>query len=187
MIIMQDKSKHRISIRELARDEAPRQRLRYEYLTSTYFDLSIRKEIGSWRLELSLKHLEEPLAKSFEEGLFAEHVDEPMVFEALMDGEGVGWIELGFQKWNNRMRVWEFLVKEGFRRKGIGAFLMRYAIKVAKERGARMLVLETQTCNVPAISFYLKQGFELIGFDCTAYSNEDIKRKEVRLEMGLKL
>jgi len=184
---MQGKSRQRISIRELTQDDASRPRLHYEYLTTSYYDLSIRKEAESWRIELSLKLLEKPLVKSFEQELFAEYVEEPAVFEALLDGERVGWIELGFQKWNNRMRVWEFLVREGFRRRGIGTFMMRHAVQVAKERGARMLVLETQTCNVPAISFYLKQGFELIGFDCAGYSNEDIQRKEVRLEMGLRL
>ncbi len=85
------------------------------------------------------------------------------------------------------MRVWEFLVKEEFRRMGIGDMLMGLAAKAAKEKGARMLVLETQSCNVPAIAFYLKQGFDLIGFDSAAYSNEDVKRQEVRLEMGLPL
>jgi len=62
-----------------------------------------------------------------------------------------------------------------------------YAAKISKKRGARMLVVETQSCNVPAINFYLKHGFELIGFDIAAYSNEDIERKEVRLEFGLKI
>lgn len=85
------------------------------------------------------------------------------------------------------MRVWEFMVVEGFRRSSIGTLLMNHAVKVAKERGTRMLVLETQSCNVPAINFYLKYGFELIGFDAAAYSNEDIKKREVRLEFGLKI
>lgn len=85
------------------------------------------------------------------------------------------------------MRVWEFLVKKEFRRRGIGAALMKHAVEVAKQKGARMLVLETQSCDVPAIGFYLKQGFDLVGFDLAAYSNEDIERKEVRLEFGLPL
>jgi len=61
------------------------------------------------------------------------------------------------------------------------------SLGIAKEKRARMLVLETQTCNVPAINFCLKQGFELIGFDTTHYSNKDIEKKEVRLELGLTL
>lgn len=64
---------------------------------------------------------------------------------------------------------------------------MRHAVKVARERGARMLVLETQTWDVPAIDFYLAFRFKLVGFDVAAYSNEDVERKEVRLELGLKL
>jgi len=65
--------------------------------------------------------------------------------------------------------------------------LVDHAIRLSKERRATMLVVETQSCNVPAINFYLKNGFELIGFDTAAYSNEDIERKEVRLEFGLKM
>jgi ribosomal protein S18 acetylase RimI-like enzyme len=85
------------------------------------------------------------------------------------------------------MRIWELLIKEEHRRKGIGTQLMQHAIKMAKEKGARMLVLETQSCNVKAIQFYLKHGYKLIGFDTAAYSNQDIEKKEVRLELGLKL
>jgi ribosomal protein S18 acetylase RimI-like enzyme len=83
--------------------------------------------------------------------------------------------------------VWEILVKEEFRRQGIGTALMNKAIDIAKEKGTRMLVLETQSCNVDAMGFYLKLGFELIGFDTAAYSNEDLQRREVRLEMGKKV
>jgi len=99
----------------------------------------------------------------------------------------VGWIEVGYQKWNNTTRVWEFLVKEEYRRRGIGPQLMNQAVKIAEEKEARMLVLETQSCNLSAIDFYLNYGFELIGFDTAAYSNNDMEKKEVRLEMGLKL
>jgi ribosomal protein S18 acetylase RimI-like enzyme len=64
---------------------------------------------------------------------------------------------------------------------------MNHAVELAKEKRARMLVLETQSYDVPAIGFYLRFGFELIGFDAAAYSNEDIAKKEVRLEFGLKI
>lgn len=38
---------------------------------------------------------------------------------------------------------------------------------------------------INAIGFYLHQGFELIGFDKCCYTNKDIERREVRLNMGL--
>ena len=162
-------------------------KLNSNYLTLSYYDLSIVHEAETWKIELSLKPLEQPLEKSYTGTLFEKHIEEPRVFAAVLDGVRVGWIELGYEKWNNRMRVWEFLVNEGFRRIGIGSLLMGFAVKVAKEKGARMLVLETQSCNVTAIAFYLKQGFNLIGLDSAAYSNEDIKKKEARLELGLTL
>lgn len=59
--------------------------------------------------------------------------------------------------------------------------------EAAAASGARMIVLETQSCNENAIAFYRKNGFEIIGFDLYAYSNDDPERHEVRLEMGKKL
>lgn len=177
----------KVEIVELTKGEASLPKLECRYTTSSYYDLSICHETGSWKIELALKPLEKTLQKKYESVLFMEYVEEPRVFVAQLGDKQVGWIELGFHKWNNRMRIWEFLVKEEFRRRGIGTLLMKQAVKVAKEKGARMLVLETQTCNVPAINFYLKHGFELIGFDTAAYSNEDMEKQEVRLELGLKI
>ena len=136
---------------------------------------------------MTLKVLEKTLDKNYHGRLFENHIEEPRVFVGVLGNRQVGWIELGYDKWNNRMRVWEFLVGEEFRKRGIGTLLINHAVKIAKEKGARMLVLETQTNNATAIDFYLNFGFELIGFDIAAYSNEDIEKKEVRLELGLKL
>jgi GNAT superfamily N-acetyltransferase len=89
-----------------------------------------------------LKPFEKPLEKSYTGKFFEAHVQEPRVFAVLLNGEQVGWIELGHDKWNNRMRVWEFLVEEKFRRKGVGAVLMKHAVEIARQKGARMLVLQ---------------------------------------------
>ena len=64
---------------------------------------------------------------------------------------------------------------------------MNHSVKIAKEKAARMLVLETQTNNADAIDFYLRFGFQLIGLDVAAYTNDDIAKREVRLELGLRL
>ncbi len=48
----------------------------------------------------------------------------------------------------------------------------------------RAIILETQSCNTNAIEFYLHEGFELIGFDTCCYTNNDIGRREVRLDLG---
>ena len=65
--------------------------------------------------------------------------------------------------------------------------LMDTILKEAKASKARMVVLETQTCNENAIAFYRRYGFEIIGFDLYSYSNSDPEKDEVRIEMGKKL
>jgi GNAT superfamily N-acetyltransferase len=172
---------------EIMKSEAYLSELRSKHSTSYYYDISVLRKPGSWKIELTLKPLERTLEKEYKGRLFEDHIEEPRVFAAVQGDRQIGWIELGYDRWNNRMRVWEFLVEEGFRRKGIGTQLMEHAVKIGKEKGARMLVLETQTCLAATIDFYLKFGFELIGFDTAAYSDEDVERKEVRLELGLKL
>ena len=39
-------------------------------------------------------------------------------------------------------------------------------------------------CNMNAIGFYLHQGSEIIGFDTCCYTNDDIGRREVRINLG---
>ena len=69
----------------------------------------------------------------------------------------------------------------------VGTVLLDAIQEAAAASGARMIVLETQSCNENAIAFYRKNGFEIIGFDLYAYSNDDPERHEVRLETGKKL
>jgi ribosomal protein S18 acetylase RimI-like enzyme len=183
---MMVKNSVRVGIVELSPSECPVQ-LDYGYVSLSYYDVRLWREKDSWKAELVKKAFREPFKKTFKSRFYESFVEEPRVFAARIDEQQVGWIELGYHKWNNTMRVWEFLVREEFRRRGIGTMLMNHAVKISREKDARMLVLETQSCNAPAIDFYLKYGFELIGFDTAAYSNNDVEKKEVRLEMGLKL
>jgi ribosomal protein S18 acetylase RimI-like enzyme len=176
-----------VEVVEVTTSEAASIRLVYRYVTTEYFDLEVNRDGRDWKVILKRKSFEAPVKRESESRFFEEFIDEPRAFAAALNGKQAGWLELGFHKWNNRMRVWEILVEEGFRRRGIGTLLMDHAVKLSREKGARMLVLETQSCNAPAIDFYTKYGFMLIGFDSAAYSNNDVEKKEIRLEMGLKL
>lgn len=176
-----------IEVIELRKNDNYLRQIGSKYSASHYYDVSVHGEHGSWRIELTRKAFDDMLNKDYRGKLFEDHVQEPRVFAAVVNGKQVGWIELGYDKWNNRMRVWELLVEEGFRRRGIGTLLMKHVVKVARERGARMLVLETQTNNTGTIDFYLGYGFNVIGLDTAAYSNNDVEKKEVRLELGMRL
>lgn len=50
-----------------------------------------------------------------------------------------------------------------YRGEGVGEFLMRSLIAVAKERGANMMTLEVRKSNYVAQNLYSKLGFEPIG------------------------
>lgn len=70
------------------------------------------------------------------------------------------------------------------RSKGVGTLPRNAISDAAKASGARMSVLETQSCNENAIAVYRKNGFEIIGFDLYSYSNTEPERHEIRIEMG---
>jgi len=176
-----------VEIVELTKNAARLKEIGSKYTASHYYSVSVFRKPEGWQIELTRKAFGEILEKNYRGRLFEDHIQEPRVFVARVGNDEVGWIELGYDRWNNRMRVWEFLVAEGFRKRGIGTLLMNQAVRIARERGARMLVLETQTNNSAAIDFYLKFRFELIGFDKAAYSNDDVEKREVRLEMGFTL
>ncbi len=157
------------------------------YKTKEHYALNLSKKKDGWTVDLTLSELPKEVQKGCKSKLFGPFVEEPRAFTVMIDNEEVGWVEVGYHAWNNRMRIWELLVKEGYRKQGIGEILIKKAEEIARERGARMVVLETQSCNIEAIKFYLSRGYKLIGFDSTAYTNNDVNRGEIRLEFGLQL
>ena len=100
------------------------------------------------------------------------------------DGKLLACIEMCPEEWSNRLLVTELWVSEALRGKGIGKRLMDKAKEVAVQQKRRAIILETQSCNTKAIGFYLHQGFELIGLDTCCYTNDDIGRREVRINLG---
>lgn len=96
----------------------------------------------------------------------------------------IGLIVVGKQSWNKTARIWDIAINEESQRKGIGGKLLKFAEKRAVEWKCRAIILECQSSNYSAIQFYLKHGYNLIGFDLIAYTNNDIDRHEVRFEMG---
>ena len=131
---------------------------------------------------------DEPEERSFDDVFFSEWLDEPIAFGAFDGGELIGYVEGSPERWNNRFLISNICVFENARRgSSVGTVLLDAIQEAAAASGARMIVLETQSCNENAIAFYRKNGFEIIGFDLYAYSNDDQERHEVRLEMGKKL
>jgi streptothricin acetyltransferase len=69
------------------------------------------------------------------------------------------------------LRVWEFHVKDEFRRKGVGRALMEQVITKAQQDQLAMIMLETQNTNVQAVRFYRSMGFTIHAIDLSHYSD----------------
>lgn len=170
-------------ISELPREQYEGYQLVFSYDSRAYYDLRIRTSENVFSLEF-VRTPCAPLHKEFVDHLFAPHWDAPRAF-GLWDGSQLlAIMEITPENWNNRLRITNLYVQEGYRRRGYGTLLMTKAREIARSQRRRALILETQSCNSAAISFYLAQGLTFMGFNACEYSNEDAQRHEIRIEMG---
>lgn len=171
-------------ISKLNKEEYQGKKFVLKYLTKGYYDIQ-RTSKG---FEFVYTEFDNEKEMSFEDLFYNEWLEEPVAYGAFENNQLLGYVEGTIEKWNNRYRISNICVFDDSKRHcGIGSKLMDVILDEAKQSGARMVVLETQTCNMNAISFYQKNGFEIIGFDLYAYANDDSERHEVRIEMGRKL
>lgn len=170
-----------MEIKRLEPQEYIGKRFTVRYITNGYYDICPVE--NGFRMEYI--PFQAPVEKSFDDEFFGEWLENPVAFGAFDGDSLVGFVEGAKESWNNRFRISNICVFDGERRNGgIGAMLLNAIMDIAKSSGARMVVLETQTCNTHAIEFYKKHGFNIIGFDLYSYSNSDPERHEVRIEMG---
>ena len=173
-------------IKELDYNEYKGKKYKAEILSDRY--LSIEPEEEGEGFDIKWVMSNEPLRMTINEDLLSDWLDEPVAYGAFEGDKFIGMVEGFLEKWNNRFRIANICVFDNEnRRHGIGTELMNTILKDAVKSGARMAVLETQTFNFKAISFYKKHGFELIGFDRYAYSNTGPEEHNMRVEMGKKL
>ena len=78
------------------------------------------------------------------------------------DGGIRGYILLLLRNDTSAARVYSICVHPAYRKKGIGAALMRAAEKLAKERKCTKMTLEVSESNSDAIALYRSFGFEAV-------------------------
>lgn len=163
------------------------------YTTEEYYDVNICPKNDGFDIQIHKSRFETPVSHfpeeyDFPDKLYQAHWEKAMAWGIVKEQNGkhnlLACIEVCPEEWSNRLMVTELWVHEELRRQGIGHRLMAIAKERALAEHRRVLILETQSCNVGAISFYLQEGFELIGLDSCCYSNRDLERKEVRMNMG---
>lgn len=163
------------------------------YTTQEYYDVALEETAEGYYMRMERRRFAScvshcPEEYDFPDKLYQEHWEKARAWGIVGGEEGdrrlLACIEICPEEWSNRMMVTELWVCESLRRQGVGHALMAVAKECARQERRRAIILETQSCNVGAIGFYRREGFRLIGFDSCCYSNRDLERKEVRLNMG---
>lgn len=156
----------------------------YSYTSEKYYKVLSEKIDNGWNFTLQEESFEKPFEKMLEEEIFEQYKEGSEAYMAELDGKEAAVMVIQAMAWNNTLLIHDLYVEPQFQNHGIGRSLIDAAKKRAVELGARSIVLETQTSNYPAIQFYLKNGFEIVGFNTISYSNDDVNKNEVRLEMA---
>lgn len=171
----------------LEREKWQNYRLEFHYISNNYYNVEINRSDGEFQVSFVKKPFDIPYEKMPDDfdKLFQPWWSDVKAWGIVDDGRLIAAIETATEEWSNRLIVTELWIDDDYRRRGIGTALMDIALKRAKNDKRRVLMLETQSCNEGAIAFYLSYGFSLIGFDACAYQNNDLIRKEVRMEMGI--
>ncbi len=159
------------------------------YTTGEYYDISVSRTTGGFSVSMEKKSFDCPVTHTpkehgFSDRLYADWWERACAWGVVIDGKLAAAIETDPEEWSNRLRVTELWVDEQYQKQGIGHALMAVAKEQARLERRRAIILETQSCNVNAIGFYLHEGFTLIGMDTCCYGNDDLERKEVRVELG---
>lgn len=160
-----------------------------QYKTEQYYDVIVNRTEKGYQIEIEKKDFPEqvvhfPEEYDFPDRLYQEHVENAFAWGVLEDNELIAAIETDQEIWSNRLRITELWVADAYQKQGIGHALIEVAKEQARRERRRAIILETQSCNVNAIDFYQHEGFRLIGMDTCCYKNNDLQRKEVRLELG---
>lgn len=170
-----------MEIRLLDKEKYAGSKFTASYKTMGYYDIS--EEANGFSIEYHL--FDSETSKSFTDAIYSKWLDNPIAYGFFEDDKLLGYVEGFLEEWNNRYRISNIIIFEKEDRlNGIGSSLMEKIIAEARNTKARMVVLETQSCNEVAIAFYQKWGFKIIGFDLYSYSNEDPQKHEIRIEMG---
>jgi GNAT superfamily N-acetyltransferase len=161
--------------------------IRFEYTSDYFYDVEYRETPAGFSWSLIRRPASPPIRRESKWRPFEQHTLRPRGYIALSGDAPVGYAEFENQEWNRLIRVWHFYVRDSERRTGIGMALMAEIEQAARHFKARGIILETQTSNAPAITFYSKMGFEPWGLNTAHYSNNDVANRDVLLWMGKRL
>jgi [ribosomal protein S18]-alanine N-acetyltransferase len=145
--------------------------------------------------EMKIEHLDQVMAiekasfvAPWSKRLFSETIAFPrsvnLVSLKKVDKKVVGYAN--FYLIRGEVQVLNIAVAPDYRKKGYASLLLKHAIRLLGERGAKDVFLEVRESNLDAIGLYEKLGFARIGRRKRYYTetNEDAIVMRLRLEDG---
>jgi ribosomal-protein-alanine N-acetyltransferase len=108
-------------------------------------------------IELEYQNFDYPYPPEIINFLYEFYRDTFLVVEK--DTEIIGFVIGIVQKKEGHILV--IAIRDDFKRKGIGAFLMKRLIDIYEKKGITRLKLEVRASNVAAISMYKHLGFKI--------------------------
>lgn len=144
------------------------------YVTDRIYHVTRQTNETGISFELTLTTLPTPFTKTWANSeadiaAYAGLLKEGHSFGAYDGNRMVGMVLCAAREWNNTLHIENILVAASHRRKGIRRTLIKKVIDHATHHTFRLVTLETQNTNVPAITFYQQQGFILDGIQLSLY------------------
>jgi ribosomal protein S18 acetylase RimI-like enzyme len=175
-----------MKIVELDKNQYKGFEIEFSYTTKYLHLVKIKKSKGI-HIHIKKKRIFRNKERSSFIHLFEDYVENSQAFGIFERKKLVAVIEGALESWNNTYRILNLYVSKRHRKEGFATLLFNHIEALAKKQDARAIILEVQSCNDPALSFYEKQGLHFIGLNTLAYTNEDIQKNEVRLEYGKRI
>ncbi len=144
------------------------------YETDTIYVISA---IGTEHsFEFSIREKKQPYIKSRDMGPDDIAALNPIIkqghsFGVFHNEELIGWVICDFRTCNNSLFIKDMLISEAYRRQNVGRLLIKAVNREARKLNCRIVEVEAQNTNYPAIQFYRNCGFMFTGINTKRYAD----------------
>jgi ribosomal protein S18 acetylase RimI-like enzyme len=141
------------------------------------WQLELRRDGGQILATFREVRLPRSITLAYPQDRFAladDWVRKSMMYTALIEEEPVGYVSLVERGTASVVLVTDLVVDPEHRRSGVAGSMLAASQEWASARAHRLLILEMQSKNVPAVRLAQKLGFEFCGYNDHYYLTQDV-------------
>jgi ribosomal protein S18 acetylase RimI-like enzyme len=145
--------------------------------SDSVWQLELRRDAGQVTAMFREVRLPRSIAVAYPRNPFALSDDwtkRSMICTALLNQDVVGYVSLLERGMDSTVSITDLVVNSANRRQGVGSALLASAQDWAASRSFRLIILEMQSKNLPAIRFSQKFGYEFCGYNDHYYLTQDV-------------